>query len=194
MRLLNREIIIGSGGFTSGGVSNTGDSMASERYMRLQALLPLIIADSDPRSVLIIGLGTGITAGATLAFDNLEKRVVAELLPGVVRASRTFKGNYGAPDDPRIDLRLRDGRRELIANDRKYDLITLEPPPPSAAGVANLYSTDFYNFAAKRLTGGGMVAQWLPLPTQNIEDTRALVKVSPKCSRSRTSGRLNFMR
>lgn len=158
------------------GVSNTGDSMASERYMRLQALLPLLIADSDPRSVLIIGLGTGITAGATLAFDNLEKRVVAELLPGVVRASRTFKGNYGAPDDPRIDLRLRDGRRELIANDRKYDLITLEPPPPSAVGVANLYSTDFYNLAAKRLTGGGMVAQWLPLPTQNIEDTRALVK------------------
>ncbi|MEJ5018778.1 fused MFS/spermidine synthase [Ochrobactrum vermis] len=158
------------------GVSNTGDSMASERYMRLQALLPLIIADTEPKSVLIIGFGTGITAGATLAFDSLDKRVVAELLPGVVRASRTFKGNYGAPDDPRIDLRLRDGRRELIASDSQYDLITLEPPPPSAAGVANLYSTDFYRLASKRLTGGGIVAQWLPLPTQNVEDTRALIK------------------
>ncbi|HBO77224.1 MAG TPA: spermidine synthase, partial [Cupriavidus sp.] len=58
----------------------------------------------------------------------------------------------------------------------RYDLITLEPPPPSASGVVNLYSRDFYRLAAQRLETGGIVAQWLPLPTQNPEDTRSLVR------------------
>jgi len=158
------------------GVSNTGDAMPSLRYMRLQALLPLLIHDGEPRSALVIGLGTGITAGALLRYPGLEQRVVAELLPAVVKAAPLFQGNYAAVSDPRLDLRLRDGRRELLASPQRYDLITLEPPPPSAAGVVNLYSRDFYQLAAARLNAQGILAQWLPLPTQNDEDSRALVR------------------
>ncbi|OXC77821.1 fused MFS/spermidine synthase [Caballeronia sordidicola] len=158
------------------GVSNSGDAMTSLRYMRLQAMLPLIIHRGTPRSALVIGLGTGITGGALLPYPGLEHRVVAELLPAVVRAVPQFKGNYGVSTDPRMEIRLHDGRRELLRNPQRYDLITLEPPPPSAAGVVNLYSSDFYRLAASRLQPGGLVAQWLPLPTQNEEDTRALIK------------------
>jgi len=157
------------------GVSNSGDAMPSLRYMRLQALLPLIIHNGEPRSALVIGYGTGITAGALSRFPGLDTRVVAELLPAVVRAAPNFRGTYGAYDDPGLQIRLRDGRRELQGSPQRYDLITLEPPPPSAAGVANLYSSDFYRLARDRLERGGLVAQWLPLPTQNEEDSRALV-------------------
>jgi spermidine synthase len=111
-----------------------------------------------------------------LRYPGLDHRVVAELLPAVVRAVPQFKGNYGVSTDPRMEIRLHDGRRELLRNPQHYDLITLEPPPPSAAGVVNLYSSDFYRLAASRLQPGGFVAQWLPLPTQNEEDTRALIK------------------
>ena len=158
------------------GVSNSGDAMPSLRYMRLQALLPLVIHSGEPRSALVIGMGTGITAGALLRYPGLEKRVVAELLPAVVRAASQFSGNYGVAADPRIDIRMRDGRRELLRSNDRYDLITLEPPPPAAAGVVNLYSRDFYALARDRLNAGGMVAQWLPLATQNGEDTRSLVR------------------
>lgn len=158
------------------GVSNSGDAMTSQRYMRLQALLPLIVHGGTPKSALVIGLGTGITAGATLAWPGLERRVVAELLPPVARAVPSFKGNFGVATDPRVEIRLRDGRRELLQSPQQYDVVTLEPPPPSAAGVVNLYSTDFYRLAAARLQPGGLVAQWLPLPTQNDEDTRMLVR------------------
>lgn len=158
------------------GVSNSGDAMTSLRYMRLQALLPLIVHGGEPRSALVIGLGTGITGGALLAYPGLQERVVAELLPAVVRAASNFRGNYGLTNDPRMQIRVRDGRRELLQGQEQYDLITLEPPPPSAAGVVNLYSSDFYRLAAARLQPGGMVAQWLPLPTQNDEDTRSLVQ------------------
>jgi spermidine synthase len=158
------------------GVSNSGDAMTSLRYMRVQALLPLIIHRGTPRSALVIGAGTGITGGALLNWPGLEHRVVAELLPAVVRAVPRFNGNYGMSTDPHIEIRLRDGRRELLRNPQQYDLITLEPPPPSAAGVVNLYSSDFYRLAASRLQAGGFVAQWLPLPTQNEEDTRSLIR------------------
>jgi spermidine synthase len=158
------------------GVSNSGDGMPSLRYMRLQALLPLIIHGGEPRSALVIGLGTGITAGALLRFPGLEQRVCAELLPAVVRAVPLFQGNFGVAADPAVEIRLRDGRQELLRSPERYDLITLESPPPSAAGVVNLYSSDFYRLARTRLRPSGLLAQWWPLPTQNDEDSRALVR------------------
>jgi spermidine synthase len=157
-------------------VSNSGDSVTSLRYMRLQALLPPIIHRGEPRSVLVIGLGTGITSGALLAYPQLETRVCAELLPAVVHAAPLFDGNYNVTADARVEIRLRDGRRELLRSDQQYDLITLEPPTPSARGVVNLYSTDFYRLASRRLNPHGLLAQWLPLPTQTDADTRSLVR------------------
>ena len=157
------------------GVSNSGDAMPSLRYMRLQALLPLIVHNGEPRSALVVGYGTGITAGALSQFSGLERRAVAELLPAVLRAAPQFRGTYQAAIDPGLEKRAKDGRRVLQGSEERWDLITLEPPPPSAAGVVNLYSSDFYRLAASRLADQGIVAQWLPLPTQNEEETRALV-------------------
>ncbi len=79
------------------GVSNSGDALTSVRYMRLQALLPLLIHRGEPRAALVVGFGTGITAGALLAYPGLETRVVAELLPSVVRAAALFSGGDRSP-------------------------------------------------------------------------------------------------
>jgi spermidine synthase len=158
------------------GVSNSGDSLSSLRYMRLQALLPLVVHRGEPRSALVIGLGTGITASSLLQYPYLDRRVCAELLPAVVRAASQFAGNNGVTTDSRVEIRIRDGRRELLRSGESYDLITLEPPPPSAAGAVNLYSRDFYVLAATRLNPDGLVAQWLPLATQTDADTRSLVR------------------
>jgi len=158
------------------GVSNSGDTLASLRYMRLQALLPLLIHRGEPRSALVVGLGTGITCGALLADPELDKRVCAELLPSVVRAASLFQGNEDVTRDRRVEIRIADGRHELLRNRERYDLITLEPPPPSAAGVVNLYSRDFYALCRDRLNPDGLMAQWWPLATQNDEDSRSLVR------------------
>ncbi|HLY37027.1 MAG TPA: spermidine synthase, partial [Candidatus Binatia bacterium] len=145
-------------------------------YMRLQALLPLLVHRDEPRSALVVGLGTGITCGSLLAYPSLERRVCAELLPGVVHAAPRFHGNFGAPNDPRITLHLADGRHDLLARRDRYDLITAEPPPPTTARTVNLYSRDFYELCRERLAPGGMMAQWWPLLTQNDEDARSLVR------------------
>jgi spermidine synthase len=158
------------------GVSNSGDALPSLRYMRLQALLPLLVHPGEPRSILVLGFGTGITAGATLASPLPQTRVVFELLPAVVKAGPLFQGNLGAASDPRIEVRIGDGRQGLLRGRERYDVVTLEPPPPSAAGVANLYCSDFYALARQRLAPGGLLAQWWPLPAQNDEDSRSLVR------------------
>lgn len=158
------------------GVSNSGDSLASLRYMRLQALLPLLLHPGEPRSAMVIAMGTGITCGALLVDPDLTRRSCVELLPEVVEATKRFQGNYDVSGDGRVEIRIADGRHELLRSDETWDLITLEPPPPSAAGVVNLYSREFYELAKRRLAPQGMVAQWWPLPTQNLEDSKSLVR------------------
>ena len=59
---------------------------------------------------MVIGFGTGITTGAPLRYPHLEKRVCVELLPAVVRAGDLFPENYNAAHDPKIELRISDGR------------------------------------------------------------------------------------
>lgn len=158
------------------GVSNSGDAMPSMRYMRLQAMVPLLIHSGEPKSVIVIGFGTGITAGETLRYPGLQTRVCAELLPAVVKSGELFPENYRAWSDPQMQIRIRDGRKELMRNDEKYDVITLEPPPPSAQGVANLYSFEFYQLARRRLAPRGLFAQWLPITTQDYQQTRELMR------------------
>jgi predicted membrane-bound spermidine synthase len=158
------------------GVSNTGDIFPSRRYMRLQALLPLIIHSGQPRSALVVGLGSGITSGSLLAYPDLEERVTFELLPPVVEAAQLFTGNFDVTQNPGMTVRVSDGRHELLRTQKQFDMITLEPPPPSASGVVNLYSRDFYELAKSKLAPDGLLAQWWPLATQNNEDSRSLVR------------------
>jgi spermidine synthase len=158
------------------GTSNSADNLMSRRYMRLQALLPLLVHHDEPRRAVVIGLGTGITCGALLAHPGLERRVCVELLPAVVRAVPLFEGNYGVAGDPRVEIRLADGRHDLLLRSERWDVVTLEPPPPITAGVVNLYSRDFYRLCRDRLAPHGLMAQWLPLSTQNDEDSRMLVR------------------
>lgn len=151
------------------GVSNSGDAMPSLRYMRLQAMLPLLIHRGEPKSVLVIGFGTGVTAGAAVHYPGLQRRACVELLSAVVRAGELFPETYKAYSDPRLQIRIGDGRQELLRNPERYDVITLEPPPPSAEGVVNLYSTEFYKLAVKRLEPHGLFAQWLPRPRKMMK-------------------------
>jgi hypothetical protein len=93
-----------------------------------------------------------------------------------VRTVGRFAGNLGVATDPRVTIRVVDGRHLLLRDPSTWDVITLEPPPPTAAGVVNLYSRDFYELCRDRLAPGGIMAQWFPLSTQNEEDARALVR------------------
>ena len=156
------------------GVSNSGDAMPSLRYMRLQSLLPLF--DLQRRAAGGAGdrLRTGITAGALLRYPDLNRRVSRNCCPPC-SAPRPCSKLVGA-STPCTHYVLFDGRRELQRSNERYDLITLEPPPPSAAGVVNLYPAISTGSPPRYSSPNGILAQWLPLPTQKEVDTRSLVR------------------
>ena len=158
------------------GVSNSGDAMTSRRYMRLQSLLPLIIHGGEPRTALVVGFGTGITAGALLADPGLHGRVVAELLPSVVRAGGLFAGNLGAATDPRS----RDPHRRREAGTAAPFTAVRSHHPRAAATVGGRRREPLLARLLRAVQGplqpDGLMAQWWPLPTQNDEDSRSLVR------------------
>ncbi len=113
---------------------------------------------------LVIGVGTGTTLGelATYPFEHID---VAELSPGIVHAARTFFGpvNRDVFDDPRVRVRVEDGRNLLVLEPQTYDLITIELTSIWFAGAANLYNREFYALASRRLGAGGVLSQWVQL-------------------------------
>ncbi len=130
---------------------------------RDQALVPLL-AHPDPRSVFFLGMGTGLTAGASLSLP-LERVVVCELIDDVVALSRAHFGNFtnGVFDDPRVTIISEDGRNCLARSDDRYDVILSDLFVPWEAGTGYLYTQEHYEMSATRLEPGGVYVQWIPL-------------------------------
>ena len=122
--------------------------------------LPVLFT-RNPERVLVIGYGSGMTAGAVLSHPEVQSLDLVELEAAVVAASPYFDWINGRPlEDPRTHLIIEDGRVHLAASDA-YDLISSEPSNPWMAGISNLFTVDFYREASRRLRPGGIFAQWI---------------------------------
>lgn len=116
----------------------------------------------DPRRSLVIGLGTGSTAGWLAAVPSMERVDVVELEPAVVEVARRLAPiNHGALSNPRVRLTIGDGREFLLTTTERYDVVFSEPSNPYRAGIASLFSRELYESVRDRLRPGGMFLQWL---------------------------------
>jgi len=135
---------------------------------KLLAHLPLLLHD-NPRSVYIIGLGSGVTLGAALRHP-IDRADVSEISPEVVSASAYFSTeNRDALSDGRVRLIVGDGRSHLLLSDDRYDVIVSEPSNPWMAGVSTLFTREFFQAARAHLQPDGILCQWAH--TYNINDT-----------------------
>jgi hypothetical protein len=129
---------------------------------KMMAHLPLAFLDRPPQNALDICFGMGTTFRSLLSWKINATAV--ELVPSVPKLFGYFHSN--GPEllqSPLAHVVIDDGRRFLERNPQQYDLITIDPPPPvEAAGSSMLYSQEFYAAARKRLSPGGILAQWLP--------------------------------
>ncbi len=137
--------------------------------------LPLLIRP-DAKRVLVIGMGSGVTAGA-VSLHPTERIDVIEIEPAVVEASVFFaKENRGILTNPKAHVAIADGRNFLLASDGNYDVIISEPSNPWMRGIGNLFSLDFYELAAQRLAPKGIVCQWIHMYGLFPEDVRMVVR------------------
>jgi len=152
---------------------------SSHADLKTQVLLghlPLLFRPQS-RRVLVIGLGSGITAGAVTLHRAPRRIEVVEIEPAAAAASRLFADyNHRYFDDPRLRLHLNDARHHLLlCPDGAYDLISSEPSNPWLSGVSNLFTAEFFALGRRKLAPGGVWAQWLHTYAMTGRDLRSLL-------------------
>ena len=144
--------------------------------MRTQRLLGHLPGMLHPRGrALVIGLGSGVTAGSLLDY-RFERVDVVELVGRVTQVAPLFSADSRAPlTDPRTYLTVGDARTFVNRTRDTYDVITSEPTNPWVAGAAALFTQEFFERCRSRLSPDGLMCQWVPAYHQNPEDFRAIL-------------------
>jgi spermidine synthase len=115
----------------------------------------------DPKDVLVIGLGSGMTLGSVLHHDP-ERADLLEISQDVVDAARIYFGEFNnhSAVDPRTKIIIGDGRNHVFLTDKKYDVISSEPSNPWIAGIGNLFTVEFWEKCSELLNDDGIMCQW----------------------------------
>ncbi len=122
---------------------------------------PILLAPRA-RTVALVGYGSGVSVSAALSHPEVERLDVIELEQAMIDASPWFECINQRPlDDPRVRLIVEDGRIHLTYTPEIYDVIISEPSNPWIAGIANLFTREFYAQVRARLTEGGVFGQWI---------------------------------
>ena len=163
----NRDYVLLNSGMAD---ASSGGDMSTQT---LSAHFPMLF-HPHARKVLVIGLASGVTAGEVLNYpvDQLD---IMEINEKVVAASNFFKPwNNNVLSNPKTKLIIQDGRAHLQLSKIKYDVIISEPSNPWMAGLAPLFTKEFFELGKSRLNDDGIFAQWIQAYETNW-DTFAMV-------------------
>jgi len=147
------------------------------RDMRLQRMLGHLtsLISRSPSSVLVIGCGAGVTAGAVAIDPRVQQVTVVEIEPLVPQAAQAFFSayNFDVLRSPKVRVRIDDGRHYLLTARETFDAITADPLDPWVKGAANLYTEEFFETVKQRLHPGGVVTMYMQLFETNLEAVKS---------------------
>jgi spermidine synthase len=168
------EGVAGAKQFHIAGKVEASDMDLDMRLERMLGHMPALL-HPHPRSVLIVGVGAGVTAGALAIHPEVERVVICEIEPVVPASARAYFGaeNHHVFDDPRVELIFDDARHFLQTTTEKFDIITTDPIHPWVRGAATLYSLEYLQIARDHLKPGGIVTQWVPLYETDLRSVKS---------------------
>lgn len=154
-----------------------GTMVSNRRYMKAYVYWSIAMNPAS-RNALLISYGVGGTARALADTPGLETIDIVDTSSAVLEMSRIIYPQPGELplDDPRVRVHVEDGRFFLATTERRFDLITGEPPPPRHAGVGNLYSQEYFELVRSRLRPGGVVTYWLSVHQLRVDETRSVLR------------------
>jgi spermidine synthase len=157
-------------------VSGKAEASTAPLDMRLERMMGHVpaLVHANPRSVLVVGFGAGITAGSFVPYPDVASIVICELEPLIPPASTQYFGkqNYRVLDDRRARIVYDDARHYIFTTNNKFDVITTDPIHPWVKGTSTLYSKEYYELVKAHLNPGGVVAQWLPIYDSDLETVK----------------------
>jgi spermidine synthase len=158
---------------------NAGKIQASSELqdMRLQLMLGHLatLLAEHPRSILVIGCGAGVTAGAVSINPHVERVTIAEIEPLVPQVvSKYFSAfNYDVVRNPKVRVELDDARHYLQTTREKFDAITSDPFDPWVKGAATLYTKEFFEEIREHLNPGGVATVFVQLYQSSTEAVKS---------------------
>ncbi|MBY0357642.1 MAG: hypothetical protein K2W82_06540 [Candidatus Obscuribacterales bacterium] len=127
------------------------------------AELPLLLHTEAAKDVLLIGLGSGLTANSLLEYPEISLLHIVELEPAVIELNKLLPAYAQTKKDNRIKWSIDDARQLLSWGKNRFDLIVSQPSEPFIAGSSDLYTKEFWSLAKKRLAKDGIFCQWIQL-------------------------------
>lgn len=158
---------------------NAGKVQASSepQDMRLQRMLGHMttLIPENPKTVVVIGCGAGVTAGAVAIDPVLTQVTIAEIEPLVPRVVSTYfsEHNFDVIRNPKVRVHLDDARHFLLTTKEKFDAITSDPLDPWVKGAATLYTREFFEVVKSRLNPGGVVTLFVQLYESSDEAVKS---------------------
>src|SRR5262249_3364879 len=137
---------------------------ADMRLQRMLGHLTTLLA-AKPKSVLVIGCGAGVTAGAVSVSPAVDRGTVVDIEPLVPRAAGRFIGsvNHDVIANPKVRVIADDARHFLQTTTETFDAITSDPLDPWVKGAASLYTREFFETARRHLNPGGVMTLYVQL-------------------------------
>ncbi len=158
-------------------VSGKAEASTGAYDMRVQRMLGHLPAllHSNPRSVLVVGFGAGVTAGALAVNPDVQRIVVCEIEPLVPPATTRYFGkqNYNVLKDRRTEVFYEDARAYILTTREKFDIVTSDPIHPWVRGSAALYTREYFELVKQHLKPEGVVAQWVPLYETDLASVKS---------------------
>ena len=160
---------------------NAGKVQASSEPadMRLQRMLGHLttLIPARPRSVLVIGCGAGVTAGAVSISPAVERVTIVDIEPLVPIVAGRFMGsvNHDVIQSPKVRVISDDARHFLQTTTEKFDAITSDPLDPWVKGAATLYTREFFDVARAHLNPGGVMTLYVQLFESSHEAVKSEV-------------------
>ena len=134
------------------------------KLQRMVGHLPGLL-HPDPKSVLGIGFGAGVSAGTFTRYPGIQKITVCEIEPVIPPASTRFfnKQDYDVFHNPKTHIVYDDARHYLMTTTEKYDIIASDPLDVFVKGTAALYSQEYFEAVKRHLNPGGYFSLYVPL-------------------------------
>lgn len=149
-----------------------GENRITKQIMA--AHIPMIISKDDPKDILLIGFGTGLTASRFLYY-GIDDLLCVDIEESVFDFARDeFSANF--LNEPNVRTIAEDGRNTIRRNDKKYYLISVEIGQIFRPYLAAFYTKEFYENAAQNLTENGIITQFVPIASFDFATFKSLVK------------------
>jgi spermidine synthase len=180
----DRARIIATNGKSDAGLTmDETRPFADEVTMVMAGSLPILL-HPDPKHIAFIGWGSGLSTHTALGSSRPESIETIEIERAMYEGAKHFGVRVErAYNDPRSHVYFNDARTHFSRSAKRYDVIVSEPSNPWVAGVASLFTHEFYTSMRPHLKPNGIFVQWLH--TYEINDRlfatmmAALLKVFP---------------